>query len=602
MHGLCVADICRVLAGERELRQTQRVGAVGRGFAGRNQLVGRRHRVGDVGNHLHQQIVRERGLFRPILDVRPHAQLVLRLGLTITVVNALLIHAAIEEILRMGVGHIQIRCGGQAAAVDRRRGDGTCIHERHAGHLPLAGLAALAVREVSGRVADGELAVGRGVAGTEARAAEALADDRACGSDVGQRAVLHQLDICRHAARIDAHLELAVAAAVAAQNIRNCADVVKRAAGAARDQTLIDPDFAAANLAHQVELRAGDLRVGLLLALVQDIRRIGFQLGDGVGVAGVHRQGDGAFHGGEIDIYASIVIRHIGRLERPERFRTAVDGQIILRVLVGFPDGGPAGRFGRHDVDAVAVFNRQVRYAGADELHDLVLHIALSVDRADDGERHILRADAVARLAGQVDGDHARTRYVVGAAHQLFGQLAAALADGQRAQRAVTGVAVRTEDHAAAAGHHFAVVAMDDGHVRRHIDAAVLVRGGEGKHVIVLVDGAADGAQAVVAVGQHIRHREFLHAGGARCLNDADIGNVVAGQAVKAHAQILHVAALVVCLENAIGNRALFGFFLCDGSAAFAWERRRVSHDFTAVDEVYAAVVELYHGKIPFHV
>ena len=110
-----------------------------------------------------------------------------------------------------------------------------------------------------------------------------------------------------------------------------------------------------------------------------------------------------------------------------------MDGQIILRVLVGSQMEDQQVVSVVMTSMPVAVFNRQVRYAGADELHDLVLHIAFSVDRADDGERHILRADAVARLAGQVDGDHARTRHVVGAAHQLLGQLAAALADGQRA-------------------------------------------------------------------------------------------------------------------------------------------------------------------------
>ena len=451
-------------------------------------------------------------------------------------------------------------------------------------------------------MADGKLAVGRGVARAEARAAEALADDRARGGDIRQRAVLHQLDVRRHAARIDAHLKFTVSAAMAAQDIRNRAHVVERAAGAARDQSLIDPDFAAADFAHQVELRAGDLRVGLLLTLVQDVRRVRLQFGNGVGVAGVHRQGDGAFHRGEIDVHAAVVIRDLGGLQRLERLRPAVDGQVILRVLVGLPDGGPAGRFRRHHVDAVAVFNRQIRHARPDKLHDLVLHIALGVNRADDGERHVLRADAVPRLAGQVDGDHARARHVVGAADKLLGQLAAALADRQRAQRAVTGVAVRTEDHAAAAGHHLAVVAVDDGHVRRHVDAAVLMRGGEREHMVVLIDGAADGTQAVVAVGQHVGHREFLHAGCARRLDDADVGDVVAGQAVKAHAQVLHVAALVVRLEDAVGDGALLGLFLCDVPAAFARQSGRIGHDFAAVDEVHTAVVKLYHGKIPFRV
>ena len=291
-------------------------------------------------------------------------------------------------------------------------------------------------------MADRELSVCRGVACAEARAAEALADDCARRSDLGQRAVLHQLDVGGHASRIDAHFEFAVAAAPAAQDIRDRAYIVKCSAGAARNQTLIHPDFAAANLAHQIKPRAGNLRVGFFLTFMQNIRRVCLQLGDGIGIARVHRQGDGTFNRGKIDINAAVVIGDLCRLEFLIGFRTVVNRQIILRVLVGYPDGGPAGRFGGHHVDAVAVFNRQISDTRADEFHDLILDIALGVDRADDGERDILRADAVLRLSGQINGDHARTGDVIGAPDELLGELAAAFADGKRAQRAIAGMAV----------------------------------------------------------------------------------------------------------------------------------------------------------------
>src|SRR5699024_2060319 len=111
-------------------------------------------------------------------------------------------------------------------------------------------------------------------------------------------------------------------------------------------------------------------------------------------------------------------------------------------------------------------------------------------------------------------------------------QLAAALAHRHGAQCAVAGVGVGPQDHAAAAGHHLAVVAVDDGHVGRHIDAAVLVRRRQGELVVVLVDGAAHRAQRVVAVGQHVGHGELVHAGGAGGLDDAHVGDVVAGHRV----------------------------------------------------------------------
>ena len=88
-------------------------------------------------------------------------------------------------------------------------------------------------------------------------------------------------------------------------------------------------------------------------------------------------------------------------------------------------------------------------------------------------------------------------------------------------------MAVRTEDHLAAAGHHLAGVLMDDRQMRRHEDAAVLAGRGQAEKVVVLVDGAAHGAEAVMAVGQGVGHGEALEAAGPRRLDDAHIGDVM---------------------------------------------------------------------------
>ena len=411
------------------------------------------------------------------------------------------------------------------------------------------------------------------------------------GGDIAQRAVLHQLQVGGHAAGIDAHGESAVAGGVAAQDVGHGAHVVKGAAGAAGHQALLHPNAAVVHLADQVDAGTHDLAVGLLLAGVQDVLGVLQQFADGDGVAGMHGQGDGALHGGKINVHAAVIIGHVGGLHLLEGFGTAVDGQVFLGGGVGFPDGRPAGSLGGHHVDAVAVFHGQLGHAGAHELHHLVFHIAVGVHRAADGQGHVLGAHAGTGLAVQVDQDDAGTGHVIGAAHQLLGQFAAALAHAQGADGAVAGMAVAAQDHAAAARHHLAVERVDDGHVGGHIDAAVLMGRAEGEHVVVLVDGAAHGAQAVVAVSQHIGHGEFLHAGCPGRLDDAHVGDIVAGQAVKAHLQAIHIAALVMGLQDAVGDGALLGAFLRYGMAGLLGGGVGVGDDLAPVQQIHAGIV-----------
>jgi len=196
----------------------------------------------------------------------------------------------------LAVRNVQINRRGQAAAVACSRRDGARIHQRHAAQLPLARLGALSVGEIARGMADGQFAVGGRIARAEARAAEALAHDGPGCGQIAQHAVAHQLLIGRHAVRIHAEAERAVADGTAAQDISRGTQVIKDAARAAGDYRLLHPHAAVVHLADQIDLRAADLGVHALLAVAQDINRIGQQRADGHGVAGMHRQGDHAFN------------------------------------------------------------------------------------------------------------------------------------------------------------------------------------------------------------------------------------------------------------------------------------------------------------------
>ena len=68
--------------------------------------------------------------------------------------------------------------------------------------------------------------------------------------------------------------------------------------------------------------------------------------------------------------------------------------------------------------------------------------------------------------------------------------------------------------------------------------------------MVVLVDGAAYGTKTVVAVGQSIGHREFLHAGGPGLLDDTNVGDVVRNQGVELDLKPLRVAGDAVTLKD----------------------------------------------------
>ena len=516
------------------------------------------------------------------------------------VVDPLLVDAAVEHIFRLAVVHIQTGGGSELAAVGGGGGDGKTVHQCHCAELALPGLGAFPVGEVPGGVPDGELPVGGAVPGAEAGTAEALPNDGTGGHQVGDAAVFHQGAVGRQAAGIDAETEAAVAAAAAPENVRRAADAVKGAAGAAGDLTLIHPDAAVMVLAEKIHANTLQLPVGFFLHLMENIRRIGQQLVNGEDIGGMHGHGDGAFHGGKVNADAAVVIGHIGRGQRAVGLRPAVGFKIALGFIVGDPDGTPAGGLRGHHIDGVAILDGQVGNARAYKLHYLVFHIAIFIYAPHNGKGHVMGAYTGPGPAGQIDGHHLGAGKVIGAVHQLLGQLAAALANSHGAQGAVAGVGIAAQDHPAAAGHGLPVVGMDVAQVGGHINAAVFVSGGEGKLVVVLVDGTAYGAETVVAVGQHVGHGEFRHAGGPGGLDDAHIGDVMAGEGVKAQAQLLHICPLVVGLKNAVGNGALGGLLFGGDKAAFGPDFFFAAAQLRPSQQKHTAVIQFDHLSYSF--
>ena len=264
-----------------------------------------------------------------------------------------------------------------------------------------------------------------------------------------------------------------------AQDGRGLGNVVVHAAGAAGDDALIDHDLSVHELFRQIQPHlAAELRVAAPLRLPQEVGRIFLQHADGVRLGRVERQRRHRLHLAEVDGDHAVIPRALARLQAAVRLRPAMRGEIFFHRAVRHPDGTETCGLRRHHVDADAVVHRQARNAGAGEFEHLVLDEPVLVHRAAQRERHVVRADAARGRALQPDEHDLRLRDVIRIAQKLAHQLRAALAHAHRAERAVARVAVRAEDHAAAARHHLARVLVDDRLIRRYIDAAVFPGGG----------------------------------------------------------------------------------------------------------------------------
>ena len=480
-------------------------------------------------------------------------------------------------VLRHGRVVVDLSGRCQDAAVDRGGRDAAGIHQRHPGQLPAAGLGTLAAGEVAGGMADGQCPVGGHVTGTEAGAAERGADGGTTGHQVGQDAGAGQLHHDGLAAGVNAERIVAAAAGVALEDGSRLIDAVEQAACAARDDALVYPQFPVLDLAAQVQLHvlAAHELLDIFLAVMQDVVQVGVQFLDGERIGRVHGQCDHRADLRQVHLHHTVIVRKVCGLEGLVVPCPAVGCKEVPGLFIGLPDGGQTGGLGGHGVDGVAGILPQRSDAGADKFHHLVLDVAALEQLAHQCNGHIVGAAARRQSTRQVDGDHAGAGHIVGAAQQLLCQLTAALTDGHSAQRTIAGVGVRTQDHLAAAREPLAHVLVDDRQMGRHEDAAILFGCGQAEPVVVLVDGAAHGAQAVVAVGEHIRDGELFQARCAGRLDDAHKGDIMAGHGVELDLQVLVIAAGVVCRQDAVGHGALGGIRHSGGIKALRSQCRR---------------------------
>ena len=412
---------------------------------------------------------------------------------------------------------------------------------------------------------DGQSAVSGHIACAEAGAAEGGADGSAAGHQLANDAGAHQFHHDGLAAGVNAQSVVAAAAGMTLEDGSSLVDAVVQTACAACNNALIHPQLTVFDLAAQVQLHvlAADQLLHILFAGVEDVLQVCVQLLNGKGVGGVHGQGDHGTDGRKIHLHHAVIVGKVCRCKLFIVCCTAMHCQKTLGDFIGLPDGGQAGSLGGHGINGVAGILPQGGNARAHELHDLVFDVAALEQLAHKGNGYIVGAAARRQTAGQVDGHHTRAGNIIGAAQQLLCQLAAALADSHGAQCAVAGVGVRAKDHFAAAGKALTHILVDDCHVRGHKDTAVLFGSGQAKAVVVLIDGAAHSAQAVVAVGEHIRDGELFQPGCTRRLDNADESDVMACHGVKLDLQVICIAAGVMRLQDAIGHGA--GLGICNG-------------------------------------
>ena len=250
----------------------------------------------------------------------------------------------------------------------------------------------------------------------------------------------------------------------------------------------------------------------------------------------------------QIDLDHSVIVSDCCRIQFLVISLSAVNLIELLHRVVRSPDRGKAGRLGCHDIHTDTIVHTHVGNARSDKLHDLIFHITAVEHLADDRQCNILRSDALARCTRQVNAYYARHIDIVCLGEKLLYQLRTALADCHGTERSVSRVGIRSEDHLAACRQHLSGKLVNDCLMRRHIDSTVALCTGQSKHVVILVDGAAYGAKAVVAVGQHIRDREFLKPGCSCCLGDPYERNVVGSQLIKLDLQLVHIVGYIVIL------------------------------------------------------
>ncbi len=556
----CPSHVVRIPADHGEAGNFLRIGAVGGCLTGGNQLIGGDRALIGAGN-LQQKMLLQTCHLRPVGNVRSLHKLHTGIRLSIALVHLSLIDFFIKVMPQCPVFNIKrIRCG-QLAAVSNGRRDGAGIHEADRSHLPLSRLAALAVRIVPGHMPDAELVVGRGVGDTEAGAADAWPEGNAGERQLRSHALLHQVLHDGKRGRVHMQIQCGTVdgqhfAVFILQNVRNGHNVLEHAAGTAGNQGLIRIEIPVLKMLHDAE---GLAVFALdLIALRFDIPENAFCVreegADGHGVTRMEGQCNHGFHSAHIHLDEAVIVGSGCRRHSGVICGSAVLLKVGFRLFVGAPDGGEGSGFCHHDVDAHTEFHAEAADAVTHKFQNLIFVEAVRKGFGNDGEGHIHGTYTGAGHARQLHSQDRRQGNVIGMAHELLHQLAAAFTDAHGAQCTVAGMGVRAQDHFSGTRHHFPHVLVEHTAIGRQENAAVAPGIGETEGMVILQDGAAHCAEGIVAVGEHIGDGEFLQSGGPGSLENVHIVVVRGHHGVEAQLQVLGIAGMIVLLQDLISH------------------------------------------------
>ena len=197
--------------------------------------------------------------------------------------------------------------------------------------------------------------------------------------------------------------------------------------------------------------------------------------------------------------------------------------QVSGSLFISLPDGRQCAAFRCHCIDAHAVFHAEGSDSLTEEFQYRIFAGWRSENMTDQQQGRIHRSHAGSWRSGQSDTGHMRIRQIICLSEQLLDKLPAAFSDTHRSQSTVARMRIRSEDHHSRDCHHFSHILMQHSPEARHEDPSVLLCVGKSEHMVVLRDRSADCTQRIMAIGQYIRHGEFLQTRSLSCLQNVDI-------------------------------------------------------------------------------
>ncbi len=405
-------------------------------------------------------------------------------------------------------------------------------------------------------MANGETAVGWHIPCAKTGSAEAAANGCARLGQVCQLTMPRQIQEGRLAGRIYRQAKGHAADAFALQNFGCTHQVLPCAAGTAGNHRLINIELAVFQLLCQRSRRILQLKLlhRCRIHLSQQFCSIGLELANGIGIRGMEGQRNHWLHLIQGNLDQIIIPGSLCRIHLLICFTATQHVKTVLGCLICAPDRAEAGGFRGHNINTAAVIHGQIFYTRAKELQHCIFHRAGLKHRANQIQRHVLRANAGLGLTRQIDCDHLGISDIVSPVQQLLHQFRSTFAKGNCAKGTVAGVRVAAKNHLSAAGITLPHIGMNDSLMRRNKFAAIFLCRRQAKHMVVLIDRAADSAQGVMTVGQHIGQGKFLQSRSSCGLNNANISNVMARHGVDLKLERICVARYIVAGQNTIGH------------------------------------------------